>query len=128
MGDEWYCRIAGVEHGPLPFPDLAGLAVSKQLTRVDEVRFGSEGPWSRAESIEGLFSDQDGTAADARTASAAAPEPEPEFARDLSEFQLGDAARPDETPSINAFETVDDPWSGDWYARALGIEFGPLPL
>jgi hypothetical protein len=121
MGDEWYCRIGGVEHGPLPFPELVELATSKQLSPRDELRFGSEGPWTRADSVSGLFEAE--TAPPPKPAPAA--EPEPEFAHDLAEFQLGYDASPAQVATAGDAGPAD-PYAVDWYAKSLGLEFGRM--
>jgi hypothetical protein len=55
----WYCRIAGMELGPLPLDDLVRFAENGELTAEDDVRYGTEGKWRKAASLGRLASVMD---------------------------------------------------------------------
>lgn len=54
----WYCRVIGVELGPMTWDDLLGMADRTNLGRIDLVRQGEDGAWVAADSIAGLFSER----------------------------------------------------------------------
>lgn len=58
MPAEWYCRIAGEEHGPLIASQLRAMAATGHLSPGDAVRQGAAGVWVPAASVKGLFGGQ----------------------------------------------------------------------
>lgn len=55
MGRQWYVRAGGQEHGPFTSDQLRQLAGRGKIERATPVRVGTDGPWSRAEKVGGLF-------------------------------------------------------------------------
>lgn len=53
--DQWYCRVGGLDLGPLTFDELLDLAKTQQISVDDDVRFGAEGKWRRVGSIGRLM-------------------------------------------------------------------------
>ncbi|MFQ5732031.1 MAG: GYF domain-containing protein [Planctomycetaceae bacterium] len=53
--DRWFCRIDGVEHGPLSYKELSAMAQHGRIDRGNQVRSGEDGAWLPAASIGGLF-------------------------------------------------------------------------
>ena len=53
MATEWFCKIMGVERGPMSSQELMALARGGRLRRQDLVRKG--GTWVRAEMVQGLL-------------------------------------------------------------------------
>ena len=53
MATEWFCKIMGVERGPMSSQEIMALARVGRLKRQDLVRKG--GTWVRAEVVQGLF-------------------------------------------------------------------------
>lgn len=53
--DRWFCRIDGVEHGPLTFAELTSMATRGRLKRPHEIREGDEGDWIAADLKPDLF-------------------------------------------------------------------------
>lgn len=54
--NEWYARLGvGIELGPMPYPDLVGLAETGQLLAQDEVRGSVDSEWCPASSVFALF-------------------------------------------------------------------------
>lgn len=58
MPAEWYCRIAGEEHGPLSASQLRAMVATGHLSPGDAVRQGGAGVWVPAASVKGLFGGQ----------------------------------------------------------------------
>ncbi len=56
MAEEWYCKIAEQEIGPLSASQLKALASSARLVGDDPVRLGQTGAWVLARQVKGLFS------------------------------------------------------------------------
>jgi hypothetical protein len=67
MANEWFCKLAGTEIGPLSPQQLKAMAVKGRLTPDDEVRRGTNGKWSPASAVTGLFPKADSSAAWADT-------------------------------------------------------------
>ena len=63
MNEGWYCKIVGMEMGPMSFDDLVQLAVRGNLRHDHPVRHGTQGAWVSAGTVEGLFSDHDSSTA-----------------------------------------------------------------
>lgn len=53
--DRWFCRIDGVEHGPLTMSELMLMANHQRLSQTDTVREGDDGQWVAASSVALLF-------------------------------------------------------------------------
>ena len=53
--DRWFCRIEGVEHGPLTMSELMLMANHQRLSQTDTVREGDDGEWVSAGSMALLF-------------------------------------------------------------------------
>eukprot|EP00913_Durusdinium_trenchii_P035233 g32963.t1 len=53
--ERWYCRIDGVEHGPLEFDELKAMAARQRLNRGDQVKLNDDGQWTLATTVTGLF-------------------------------------------------------------------------
>lgn len=51
----WFCRIDGVEHGPLSLDELTAMARHGRIDQATQVRAGDDAPWVAAASIAGLF-------------------------------------------------------------------------
>jgi uncharacterized membrane-anchored protein YhcB (DUF1043 family) len=68
MANEWFCKIADTEIGPLSPQQLKAMAVKGRLTPEDEVRRGTNGAWNPAGAVVGLFPKSDSSAAWADTA------------------------------------------------------------
>ncbi|HND53039.1 MAG TPA: protein kinase [Pirellulaceae bacterium] len=54
MQVQWYCKVAGKEHGPLTAQQLVGLVKSQQLKPTDLVR-RHDSKWVQAAKVKGLF-------------------------------------------------------------------------
>jgi|GEM_PF-2828003 len=54
----WYFSSLGTEFGPLTFSELYSMAQEEDLSPDDEIRFGEDGHWIPAGSLEGLFANQ----------------------------------------------------------------------
>ena len=67
MANEWFCKLAGTEIGPLSPQQLKAMAVKGRLTPEDEIRRGQDGKWSPAAAVAGLFPKADSSAAWADT-------------------------------------------------------------
>lgn len=57
-GREWYCRVLRQQMGPFSFDQLFEMARDGQLAKTDEVRKG-DGEWAPADSIVGLFPEEE---------------------------------------------------------------------
>jgi hypothetical protein len=55
MATQWYCKIMGVEEGPMSARQLQAIARCGRLAIDDLVRKHSAGVWVRAENVIGLF-------------------------------------------------------------------------
>jgi len=53
--DHWYCRIDGVEHGPLAFEELQAMAKHGRLERWHGLKMSEKGDWIPAATIPELF-------------------------------------------------------------------------
>lgn len=53
--ERWFCKIDGVEHGPLEFADLKAMATHRRLSPGDQVRLNDDGQWALATTVTGLF-------------------------------------------------------------------------
>ena len=53
--DEWFVRLAGIELGPMPWDELAGMVERKELQKQDFVRAVTEVAWKNAGEIQALF-------------------------------------------------------------------------
>lgn len=128
MALQWYYKVMGQEAGPVSSSELRELATSGFLTPDVEVRKGTEGDWTEAGRIRGLFEGPAG-AIDEEADGPGAPAPSaPEPAR--ANDRKGPVAEPrpsqpstSEPPSSPA-ETAEVAW----YCRAKGREIGPLSL
>jgi hypothetical protein len=56
---EWYCRVSGKEWGPLSTDGLQNIVRRGRLSPQDQVKNGENGDWVLAESIEGLFAEDE---------------------------------------------------------------------
>ncbi len=56
MAQEWYCRIAGKQYGPMSPKQLKSLAASGKLKPDDGVRREADKQWAAASKVKGLFS------------------------------------------------------------------------
>jgi len=63
MSENWYCKILGMEMGPMSFDDLVQLAKRGNLRHDHPVRDGAHGDWAPAGTVEGLLPAQDSSAA-----------------------------------------------------------------
>lgn len=63
--ERWFCRIDGVEHGPLEFEDLKSMATHQRLSRDDQVKRNDDGQWKAATTVTGLFASASPIAASA---------------------------------------------------------------
>ncbi|NUQ64606.1 MAG: DUF4339 domain-containing protein [Pirellulales bacterium] len=59
MGSRWFCRVLGEELGPLEFGDLRRMVRSGTLREDDRVRRETAREWTRADSVIGLFREED---------------------------------------------------------------------
>jgi hypothetical protein len=112
--EQCYCRVLGVEMGPMPFDQLALLAGAGRLREQDEVRLGPDAEWITAGSIVGLFA-----TAPAEPAPAAAS-----AASELDDFEL--ATSPVAAPVIGTRRATAEEVDRVWSCRVLGQEVGPL--
>jgi hypothetical protein len=112
-GTNCYCRLLGVEMGPMTFEQLASLASAGRLNPQDDVRLGATADWIEAGSIVGLFpgSGSQAAAVDA----GAAPN------LDVDDFELKPAAG----RAVHATSTATDDGTRVWYCKVLGQEIGP---
>jgi len=78
MAAEWFCRIAGRELGPFSAQQLKQMAKEGRLLADDEVRAGSDGAWTHASHVKGLFPSAE--AGGSRDESSSAPRPAPKLA------------------------------------------------
>jgi hypothetical protein len=53
--DEWFVRMVGIELGPMPFDELAGMAQRGELQPEDQVRAVTGTQWQPARTIDRLF-------------------------------------------------------------------------
>lgn len=53
--ESWFCKIDGIEHGPLEFEDLKAMAAHGRLNRGDQVKLNDDGQWVLATTVTGLF-------------------------------------------------------------------------
>ncbi len=53
--DQWYCKIAGREVGPLSAEQLRSMAARGQILPNDGIRHGTAGAWVLARQVGGLF-------------------------------------------------------------------------
>lgn len=53
--DEWFVRLAGIELGPMPWDELAGMVERKELQKQDFVRAVTEVAWKNAGELRALF-------------------------------------------------------------------------
>ena len=95
---EWYYRILGQELGPITFEELQQLAKAGGVGADDEVRIGSDEPWTKARHRRGLKF--------ARPAAVAA---DTAHDRTATLIPFGDAAK-----------------KREWYHEILGQEMGPI--
>lgn len=51
---EWYCKVAGIELGPMLFSDLIQMAQRGELSSEDEVRYGANNSWRQAGRVSKL--------------------------------------------------------------------------
>jgi outer membrane biosynthesis protein TonB len=63
VNNDWYCKIVGIELGPMSFGDLTQLARRGNLRRDHFVRHGATGAWILADSVPDLCSSDDPSAA-----------------------------------------------------------------
>jgi hypothetical protein len=63
VSEDWYCKIVGIEMGPMSFDDLGQLARRGNLRQDHYVRNGTAGEWLRASAVPGLCSSDDPSAA-----------------------------------------------------------------
>ena len=95
---EWYYRILGQELGPITFEELQQLAKAGRVGADDEVRIGSDEPWTKARHRRGLkFARPVAVAADVT------------HDRTATLIPFGDAAK-----------------KREWYHEILGQEMGPI--
>ncbi len=55
MSSSWYVRREGKIHGPIDSAGLKQLASKGEISERTEVSQGSDGPWSEAKKVRGLF-------------------------------------------------------------------------
>lgn len=53
--DEWFVRLAGIELGPMPWDELAGMVERQELQKQDFVRAVTEIAWKNAGDLRELF-------------------------------------------------------------------------
>lgn len=112
--EQCYCRVLGVEMGPMPFDQLALLAGAGRLREQDEVRLGPDAEWITAGSIVGLFATEPAEPAPAAASAAS----------ELDDFEL--AAAPVAAPAIGRRRASAEDADRVWSCRVLGQEIGPL--
>lgn len=61
--DRWFCRIDGIEHGPLTRDELAAMAQHDRIKPETQVKQEDDGAWTIAGVVEGLFAEAPGPAA-----------------------------------------------------------------
>ena len=59
MGSRWFCRVLGEELGPLEFRNLREMVQAGTLREDDRVRRELAREWVRADSVIGLFHQED---------------------------------------------------------------------
>lgn len=55
--DRWFCRIEGIEHGPLTFENIRNMSRHGRLKRSHEIKQGDDGEWIDAATVPELFSE-----------------------------------------------------------------------
>src|SRR5262249_11647573 len=124
---QWYCRVAGMELGPVGFDDLLRMAENGELTADEDVRFGATGPWRKVGAIGRLvavlpYQEHSGLRptqfADGATASTPVSLPEPAV-------PAVPAAVPIEPPKPQYHPSAEQ---ATWFAWIRGSEFGPASL
>lgn len=91
--ERWYCKIDGVEHGPLEFDDLKGMAARQRLNRGDQVKLNDDGQWVLATTVTGLFAAASPMAAPAAMPSAAMPS-SPAMSGGMGSYTPGASPKP----------------------------------
>lgn len=112
--DEWFCRIAGRELGPMSSNQLKAMAAKGEILSTDTVRRGSTGKWILASRVRGLMppvQESSPAAVEPLNAEASAEPPSffgsmppPKFFASPQPSSFGDVneptvSRPTETPS-----------------------------
>lgn len=137
VSDEWFVRLAGIELGPMPWDELAGMAQRGELQPDDQVRAVTGTQWKPAGNFDQLFA----TAAVGSGEKSKPPDPkgdptlptqagtvtDPSVFRDtvpaVDEMaEVSSEDRPDATVDVEKL-----PQAG-WYYRHSGSEFGPVDL
>jgi hypothetical protein len=114
-GANCYCRLLGVEVGPMNFEQLAALVAAGRLNPQDPVRLDAHAEWIEAGSIVGLFAAQQTMPQAPRNAN----EPDAELNDLLNSHEL-ELASPGAVPA-----TTSDDGTRVWYCKVLGHEIGP---
>ena len=129
MALQWYYKVMGQQAGPVSSSELRELAASGFLTPDIEVRKGTEGDWTAAGRVKGLFEgpsrmleDEEIDGPVGRAPSA----PKPARASD----RKGSVDEPPPSQPSPSEGPPSEPESAevDWYCRAMGREIGPLSL
>lgn len=136
--DGWFVRLAGIELGPMPWDELAGMARRDELQQDDLLRAVSDAEWKSAGEFQQLFDPTEvKTNEEAETAgsSPTVAEQGGEAAsnREDSENQSGDDADvadsngTDDPPPREKIDPEDLPPTG-WHYRHNNSELGPVDL
>ena len=92
--DEWFVRLAGIELGPMPWDELAGMVERKELQKQDFVRAVTEVAWKNAGELRALFATKQTEARQAPETDEAA-----EPSEDVLEAPLVDEAETETIPT-----------------------------
>lgn len=117
--DACYCRIQGVEMGPMPFMQLMLRAHDGELAPNDEVRLGDDAEWIEAGAVAGLFKSRPQSAPAVVSADDATA-----FVADDGDFELQSAGASEPAPERGARDS--DVSEDAWYWQVAGQEMGPF--
>jgi len=132
MALQWYYKVMGQEAGPVSSSELQDLAASGFLTPDVEVRKGTEGDWTAAARVNGLFEgpsrmmdeEVDGPVGRAPCARG------PAQPSDRGQPAREPVAKPRPSPPSPSPPSRREPQAAEvvWYCQAMGREIGPLSL
>lgn len=133
----WYCEVFGQELGPLSFEDLEKMVENGELSAHDKVKEGTDGKWTAASRVQGLYFTKSAFTA-APMAVSSAPSSLDEDETDFESTVVPRAAIPAAAPLPNLEAVAPEipepaeepaaPEPKEWYCRVDGTELGPLTL
>ncbi len=137
VSDDWFVRLAGMELGPMPWDELAGMAQRGELQPDDQVRAVTGTQWKPAGKFDQLFEtaavgsgekskppeSQGDTILPTQAGTVTAPSVFRDAVAAVDEMAVESSEdRPDTTVDVEKL-----PQAG-WYYRHSGSEFGPVDL